>query len=50
MGFLLYWLQVCLPYLFLLYSAAIRCCSGVSSPVDGRSSRAGAGCSGLDIF
>ena len=26
------WLQVCLPYLFLLYSAAIRCCSGVSSP------------------
>ena len=32
MGFLLYWLQACLPCSSLPCSAAIRCCSGVSSP------------------
>lgn len=32
MGFLLYWLQACLPCSSLPCSAAIRCCSGASSP------------------
>lgn len=32
MGFLLCWLQACLPCFSLLCLAAIRCCSGASSP------------------